>query len=106
MKAKPLKETQSLQKIETNFTFQEALENLLAKATEPIIEKYFERVLNQTASSQNSDDPLDIDQAAKLIKRSKQTVYYYCCKNLIPFHKSESRLIFFKDELLNWLKSK
>lgn len=46
---------------------------------------------------------LDIDEACKLLKLAKQTLYGFTSKNIIPFIKRGKKLYFRKSELETWL---
>lgn len=46
---------------------------------------------------------LTTDEAAKLTKLQKGTVYVYVRKQIIPYHKSKHELWFDRDELLEWM---
>jgi excisionase family DNA binding protein len=45
------------------------------------------------------EEPIDIDEAALLIKKKKNTVYKYCSQNTIVFHKSGNKTLFYRSEL-------
>lgn len=106
MKTETIDKHNSLQ----NSSIDNYIVNLVQKAflnvSEPLLEVVVDKIITRRLSDTSGESPIDIDEAATLIKKSKQTVYYYCSKNLIPFHKSESRNIFFRSELLLWLKGK
>ncbi len=87
-----------------DYLIQKAVERALLNVTEPLIENVVERVINQKLF-ENKDEPLNIEQAAAFIHKKKQTVYNYCSKNLIPFHKNGNHVIFFRSELIEWMKS-
>jgi len=48
---------------------------------------------------------LTIEDAAKLLNLSVATIYTKVSKNEIPVNKKGKRLYFYKDELLDWIKS-
>ena len=50
------------------------------------------------------DKPLAIEEAADLLKLSKQTIYKYVREHEIPFSKKGKRLYFSKAEILEWIK--
>jgi predicted DNA-binding transcriptional regulator AlpA len=59
----------------------------------------------QKAETQNqTDDPKSIDEIEKLTGYTKPTLYGYCQKNKIPYHKKNGRLFFFKSEIIDWIK--
>jgi predicted DNA-binding transcriptional regulator AlpA len=89
-----------------DFLIQSLVEKALLNVSEPLIEGVVEKVISRNLNNAH-EDPLDIDQAALFLKKAKQTIYGYCSKKTIPHHYSGSaKLIFFKSELLDWLKSK
>ena len=49
--------------------------------------------------------PILIDEAAKLINKSKFTVYALCQNRKIPHYKSGKQLYFFEDELLDFIQN-
>jgi predicted DNA-binding transcriptional regulator AlpA len=51
-----------------------------------------------------ADNPLNIKEAAKLIGKTVVTLYGYCQRNEMPFNRQGNRLIFFKSEIILWLK--
>lgn len=87
-----------------DFLIQRSVEKALMNVTEPLLESIVEKVLSRKLE-ESKDEPLDIEQAAKLIHKKKQTVYSYCSKGEIPFHKSGGNNIFFRSELVEWLKN-
>ncbi len=91
-------------------SFEGLIQGLVEKAilnvSEPLIEGVVEKVITRKLNNAH-EDPLDIDQAALFLKKAKQTIYGYCSKKTIPHHYSGgAKLIFFKTELLEWLKAK
>jgi len=74
------------------------------------IEHLLEIVAIQAEEKQNQliqtsdDDDIDIDQASKLLKKSKSTIYRYTCNNTVPYYKIGNSLRFRKSELLKWIK--
>ena len=59
--------------------------------------------LNPSNSSED-DEVLTIDEATKVTKLAKQTIYQLCSKRGIPYYKKNKRLYFKKSELLKWLE--
>lgn len=51
------------------------------------------------------DAPLDIREAAVFIKKEVPTIYTMVREERIPFHKNGKKLYFFKQELIDWIKS-
>ena len=50
---------------------------------------------------------LDVPKLAKLMGRCEMSIYRYLkSKNPIPAHKVEGKYVFFKDEVLQWLRNK
>lgn len=69
-----------------------------SSALEEVVEKKFKELNFDTKTN---NDTLDIDGAVKLLKIGKQTIY----QNIksIPHRKIFGRLVFLKDELLNFI---
>ena len=61
-------------------------------------------LLNKAETQPETDNPLSIDDIALLTGYTKPTLYGYCQKNLIPYHKKNGRLFFFKSEIIDWIK--
>ncbi len=106
MKTNPIENRNGLQNPLIDSYFMNLMQKAFLNISEPLLEGVVDKIISRKLSDKTGESPIDIEEAALLIKKSKQTVYYYCSKNLIPFHKSESRNIFFRSELLNWLKAK
>lgn len=87
-----------------DFLIQQAVEKALLNVSEPLLESVVDRIISRKMS-ENKDEPLSIEQAAELIHKKKQTVYSYCSSGKIPFHKSGNHNIFFRSELVEWLKT-
>lgn len=49
-------------------------------------------------------NPMGIDDASKLLGKSKQTVYKLVHQRMIPCYKNGKKLYFFEDELLSWIE--
>jgi excisionase family DNA binding protein len=87
-----------------DFLIQQAVEKALLNVSEPLLESVVDRIITRKMT-ENKDEPLTIDQAAALIHKKKQTIYSYCSLGKIPFHKSGNHNIFFRSELVEWLKT-
>jgi len=59
----------------------------------------------QTPVENQKRVPIGIDQACKIIKKAKPTVYTLVRKRMIPCYKNGKQLYFFEDELLEWITS-
>lgn len=62
-----------------------------------------DRIKTIEESMNGKEIPLDVEEAANLVKRTKGTLYKMVCNKEVPFHKKGNRLIFYKTELLEWL---
>ena len=49
--------------------------------------------------------PIGIDEASRIIKKAKPTIYALVRKRLLPCYKNGKKLYFFEDELLEWVGS-
>lgn len=80
----------------------------LPRAASMILEKLerIERLLlgNLDKHKIDSDEPLTITEAAEFLGLSKQTIYGFTSRNLIPYSKPGKRIYFLKADLLNYLK--
>jgi len=71
----------------------------IAKATAEMMRDY------STIESEPTEDlPLTIKEASKIVGYTVPTLYGYCQRNEIPYHKKNNRLFFFKQELIEWIK--
>lgn len=53
------------------------------------------------------DEPLNIDEACKLLNFKKSYIYKLTCLKKIPYYSPNDRKLYFsKRELLNWIFSK
>jgi excisionase family DNA binding protein len=87
-----------------DFLIQQAVEKALLNVSEPLLESVVDRIISRKMH-ESKDEPLTIEQAAELIHKKKQTIYSYCSLGKIPFHKSGNHNIFFRSELVEWLKT-
>jgi len=60
-------------------------------------------VTRMEQSPQSASEYLDLNEASKILMRSKNSIYGMTCRQLIPFYKRCKRLYFKREELLNWL---
>lgn len=51
------------------------------------------------------DEVLNIQQAADFLKIKKSTIYQKKAQNKIPFHMVGGKIVFFKSELIEWIKN-
>jgi excisionase family DNA binding protein len=76
---------------------------------EEIIKKISDRVAENIIKNINTPTPpediiiLDIDEASKLTKLAKATIYGLVNQNKIPYYKKSKRLYFLKSEILDWV---
>lgn len=55
--------------------------------------------------SKEKQEIMGVEECAALLMKSPKTLYTYTSNNLIPFHKKGKKLIFFRSEILTWIKS-
>ncbi len=48
---------------------------------------------------------VEIDEACKITRKAKPTIYTLARKRLIPAYKRGKKLYFYEDELLQWIES-
>lgn len=70
------------------------------------LDKLVELVTKQSSGEEESNELLTIDQAAKLLKLAKQTLYSKISRSEIPFHKpaGSKRVYFYRQDLLDYIK--
>ena len=49
--------------------------------------------------------PIQLNDVSLLTGYTNPTIYGYCQKNSIPYHKKNGRLFFFKSEIVNWIRT-
>jgi excisionase family DNA binding protein len=54
---------------------------------------------------QQSNNPINIKEVAKLTGLSVATLYGYCQRKEIPFNKVGNRNYFFKSDIIDWIRS-
>jgi excisionase family DNA binding protein len=50
------------------------------------------------------NEPMNVEQAAKFLKLSVKTIHTLASKGEIPYYKPAKHLLFFKSELIDWVK--
>lgn len=63
------------------------------------------RTTSVEVKTEEADEILSVDEAAKLLKIAKQTLYQMTSKNGIPFYKKNKLLYFRRSQLLHWIES-
>lgn len=61
-------------------------------------------ILQKVENQPQTENPLGIKDVSKLIRKTVPTIYGYCQRNEIPYSKNGNRLIFWKSEIIDWLK--
>ena len=59
----------------------------------------------QPQASSDKHCLIEIDEACKITRKEKLTIYTLARKGLIPFYKRSKKLYFYEDELLQWTES-
>ncbi|AOW11357.1 helix-turn-helix domain-containing protein [Flavobacterium gilvum] len=62
-------------------------------------------LLQKVEPQPEADDPKNINEISKLTGFKKNTLYDYCKRNEIPYHKKGNKLFFFKSEILDWIRT-
>lgn len=83
----------------TPISVESLTEKIALKTVEILEQKHNQKIIEPEA-----DNPLGIKEASKLIGKTVPTLYGYCQRNEMPYHKNGNRLIFFKSELIDWIK--
>ena len=92
----------------TNFLCQRTIKNeyvWLGYLTEQMeqIRQMVEALQSQTSSDKHR--LIEIDEACKITRKAKPTIYTLARKGLIPAYKKGKKLYFYEDELLQWIES-
>lgn len=82
----------------------EQLPNVVATLTNEVRELK-DLLINNSKPQQAINNPLGIKEVAKLTGYTLPTLYGYCQRNEIPYHKKNNRLFFFKSEIVDWIKT-
>ena len=61
-------------------------------------------LLNKAENQSTIEIPVFLDKIVELTGYTKPTIYSYCQKNEIPYHKKNGRLFFFTSEIVDWIK--
>ena len=87
-----------------NITF-DKLPQAVGYLTEQVerIHKIVAALQPQTATDKHRI--VEIDEACKITRRAKPTIYTLARKGLIPAYKRGKKLYFYEDELLQWIES-
>ena len=59
----------------------------------------------QPQTSSDKHRLIEIDEASKITRKAKPTIYTLARKGLIPAYKKGKKLYFYEDELLQWIES-
>ena len=59
----------------------------------------------QPQTTINKHRIVEIDEACKITRKAKPTIYTLARKGLIPAYKRGKKLYFYEDELLQWIES-
>ncbi len=59
----------------------------------------------QPQTTTNKHRIVEIDEACKITRKAKPTIYTLARKGLIPAYKRGKKLYFYEDELLQWIES-
>lgn len=57
-----------------------------------------------TSIKQNEVEFVDLDEASKFLKLKKSTIYQLVFRKEIPYYKSTKKLLFKKNELVDWVE--
>tara|TARA_R110002126_G_scaffold39767_1_gene117567 strand:+ start:28839 stop:29171 length:333 start_codon:yes stop_codon:yes gene_type:complete len=61
-------------------------------------------LLSEAKNQTTIEVPIFLDKVVELTGYTKPTIYSYCQKNEIPYHKKNGRLFFFTSEIVDWIK--
>ena len=57
-------------------------------------------------SGSNMGRPMFMKEACEFLGKSASTLYEKTSKRLMPFHKKDNKLYFYKDELIAWIEGR
>lgn len=71
------------------------------------IESQNQEIIRLLTTPRTSADefPVGIDEASRLVGKSKPTLYRYVSEKRIPYHQRGRHLYFFPSDLLAWIKN-
>lgn len=58
-----------------------------------------------TSIKQNEVEFMDLEEASQFLKLKKSTIYQLVFRKEIPYYKSTKKLLFKKNELVDWVES-
>lgn len=61
--------------------------------------------LKTLTTSNEVEQPIDLKEAAKFIKKKPQTIYGLVSARKIPHNKTGKNLLFYRSELSEWIKT-
>jgi len=88
--------------LEKQFTF-EGLPLAISSLAEEVMQ--IKALILETSTNDGADSLLTMEETSEFLHVKKQTLYSYVSKGLIPHHKKAGRNYFFKNELIDWIKS-
>jgi len=62
-------------------------------------------LLQKVETQHEPNNPLGIKNVSELTGLTVPTLYGYCQRNEIPYHKKGNRLYFFKPDIIDWIKT-
>ncbi|WP_244307320.1 helix-turn-helix domain-containing protein [Flavobacterium fluviatile] len=62
-------------------------------------------ILRISTTAENKDELLNVEEVSNLLDLSVATIYSKVCSKEIPFNKKGKRIYFYKQELMEWIKS-
>jgi len=86
------------------------LKDFLKEILEPIIDECLSKAMNKYINTRvlepvDTSSVLDLVEASKYMKLSKQTLYGMTSKHILPHYKQGRHLYFRKDELDQWINN-
>jgi len=81
----------------------EQLPNVVADLKKEVGE--MKALIIQQGKPQQANNPINIQEVAKLTGLSVPTLYGYCQRNEIPFNKKGNRNYFFRNDIIDWIKT-
>jgi excisionase family DNA binding protein len=69
------------------------------------VRKIVKEEISSIRGEPEEESYIDIDEACKIVKKAKQTIYQYCSRKKIPHYKMYGKNYFKKSELLKWIEN-
>lgn len=91
--------------MDQNITLHDFLKEMLEPIIDGCVNRAMEKFMNNLPMESHDDDIIyNVDEAAKYLRITKQTIYGYVCRNQIINYKGGKRVYFRKKDLDDWIE--